>query len=152
MPVLADVAIAPAILSGNTLISLGLFALVVALETIVVWRLEWGSLRRSFFDMLMANAASTVLGFVFYLGLYSVSYACRSVPYSDGKHVVTSCGWSVPSVLILVLMWLASVIIEGGVLLLLHRHPPRQTWIAVIIANVVSYLLLSPIFFLLFLM
>src|SRR5215475_2828881 len=117
MSVLADVAIAPTILSGNTLNSLVLFVLVVGIETIVLWRLEWGNLRRSFFDALMANAASTVLGFAFYLALYGTSYACRSIPNSDGKHVVTSCGCSISPIFILILMALASVIIEGGVLL-----------------------------------
>lgn len=151
MPFLADVAVVPMIVSGGALYGSILFVLVVVLESLVLWRLKWGTLRRSFVDTLIANAVSTILGLVVYSAIFSVGYACRSVPYSDGVHVVTSCGWDISPIIVFILLWAASVAIEGGVLLLLRRHPPRQTWKASIIGNVVSYLLLSPFFVALFL-
>jgi hypothetical protein len=151
MLLLADVAIAPMIFSGGALVGGLLFIFVVALESLVLWRLKWGNFRRSFVDTLIANAVSTILGLGIYLVVFNVGYDCRSVPYSDGVHVVTSCGWSISPIIVFVLLWIASVIIEGGVLLLMRRHPPRQTWKVSIVANIVSYLLLSPFFAALFL-
>jgi hypothetical protein len=143
MFVIADVAVGPIILFGGLTLGLVVFLPIVLVESLVLWRLSWGSFRRSLGDSAIVNLASTLVGLVLFALFVQTAFQCVRVPAGDGQHTVNSCGWVVPPLLGLVALWALSVAIEGGVLLLLKRHAPRQTWIAALAVNAVSYLLLG---------
>jgi hypothetical protein len=104
----------------------GLGALVVVLpaiilvEAIVLRLLKWGTLWKALLDAFLMNLASSVAGAcVFSLGFLALTSAAL---------------WTS-----LLVSGVLSVLIEGGVLTLLKRHPARQTWTAALAANLVSY-------------
>src|SRR5262245_14287584 len=146
---LADVAIAPVITQSPALGLLWL-ALVILLETLIFRWLQWGTIRRSLVDTFAANFISTVFGIFFFAAFMLVAFQCTTIPVNNGQNVMHSCGWSSFTIPGLIVLWLLSSLIEGGVLLLLRRHPARQTWRTALIANFVSYLLLSPFLLVLF--
>lgn len=115
------VLLAVAALSVGALIVLTLIISVV--EATVMFFLKWDKFGRSLWASLLMNVTSTIFGGVLVaLGLLGGSY-----------------------------IWLAaafvlSVLIEGGVLMLMKRGAARQNWIACLISNLVSYLfILLPI-------
>jgi hypothetical protein len=81
---------------------------------------KWGTLRRSIADAAITNVVSTVIGAIL---LFSLSV----------RPLLTSF---IP---VLLITWGWSVLVKGGVLLLMRRHPPRQTWRTALYANIVSY-------------
>lgn len=104
----------------------GLGALIVVLpaiilvEAIVLRLLRWGTLWKSLLDAFLMNLASSVVGAcVFSLGFLALT----------AEALWTS----------LLVSGVLSVLIEGGVLMLLKRHPARQTWTAALVTNVVTY-------------
>jgi hypothetical protein len=107
--------LAIAALSVGALIVLTLIISIV--EAIVMLLLKWGKFGRSLWASLLMNVTSTIFGGVLLaLGLLGGSYV-----------------W-------LVVAFVLSVLIEGGVLMLMKRGVARQNWIASLIANVLSYL------------
>jgi hypothetical protein len=147
MFVIADVAVGPIILFGGLTLGLVAFVPIVLIEALVLWRLKWGSFGRSLGDSAIVNLASTLVGLVLFVLFVQTAFQCQRVPAGDGQHTINSCGWLVSPLVGLVVLWALSVAIEGGVLLLLKRHAPRQTWIAALAGNAVSYLLLGLFFF-----
>jgi len=145
--VIADVAVGPIILFGGLTLGLIAFVPIVLIESLVLWRLRWGSFGRSLGDSAIINVASTLVGLVLFTLFVQTAFQCVRVPAGDGQHTVNSCGWLISPLLGLAIFWALSVAIEGGVLLLLKRHAPRQTWIAALAGNAVSYLLLGLFFF-----
>jgi hypothetical protein len=143
MLTIADVAVGPTILFGGLTLGLILFVPILIIETLALWGLRWGSLGRSLVDALIANIASTIFGLVFFTLFFNISFQCQRIPTSDGLHSVQSCDWTISPVLWFAAMVVLSILIEGGVLLLRRRHPPRKTWIAAIAANIASYALLG---------
>jgi hypothetical protein len=147
MFVIADVAVGPIILFGGLTLGLVAFVPIVLIEALVLWRLRWGSFGRSLGDSAIVNLASTLVGLVLFALFVQTTFQCVRVPADDGQHTINSCGWLVSPLVGLVVLWALSVAIEGGVLLLLKRHARRQTWIAALASNAVSYLLLGLFFF-----
>ncbi|MBA3531249.1 MAG: hypothetical protein H0T73_04925 [Ardenticatenales bacterium] len=100
--------------------------LVVLIEAAVLWKMGWGTFRRSFLDSLGMNVLSVLLGAVILIPLAPL--------------------------FLLIIAFALSVLIEGGVLTMLKRHPVRETWTGALAANAASYaawlllflLLLSP--------
>ncbi len=91
--------------------------IISVVESIVMFLLKWDKFGRCLWASLLMNVTSTIFGGVLIaLGLFGGSF-----------------------------IWLAaafvlSVLIEGGVLMLMKRGAARQNWIVSLIANLVSYL------------
>jgi hypothetical protein len=90
-------------------------------------------------DALLINVASALAGVaLYYVGTPQDVYT-RYDPREGGRVYETRAP-IIPTPLAFVLAWALSVAIEGGVLLLLKRHPRAQTWRAALAINVASYL------------
>jgi|AGTN01.2.fsa_nt_gi hypothetical protein len=96
------------------------FAPILLVEGFVLWRMKWGSFPRSLFDSLLMNFTS-FLGLV--LGL--------------GPYIAGSGPWG------LTLFGTYSIMVEGTLLMLLERHPPKLVWSAVLIANLLGCIVLD---------
>lgn len=96
------------------------FVPIMLLESIVLWRMKWGSYRLSFFDALMMNFASFI-GLL--LGL--------------GPYITTTGLWG------LTLFCTYSTMVEGAVLMLLERHHPKKVWLCAVVANGLSCAMLG---------
>jgi hypothetical protein len=88
--------------------------LVVLLEASVLWKRGWGTFRRAFLDSLAMNVVSVLIGAVILIPLAPL--------------------------FLLIIAFALSVLIEGGVLTMLKRHPVREVWQATLAANAASYL------------
>ena len=143
MLIIGDVAIGPTILFGGLAFGLILFVPILIIEALALWGLKWGSFGRTLVDALLANVASAIFGLVFFTVFFSVSFQCRRVPTADGQHSVQSCDWTISPAVWFIAMAALSILIEGGVLLLLRRHPARRTWRSAVLENVASYVLLA---------
>ena len=110
----------------------GLFLLptIFIAEAIVLLVMRWGTVWRCLLDAALANLASSLFGFV---GL------CGVITGAEPDSVLA---W----VALLIVAWGVSILIEGAVLRALKRHPTRQTWLASLITNSVSYALLAVLF------
>ncbi len=96
------------------------FVPIMLLEAIVLWRLKWGGFKICLIDSLMINFASFI-GLLLGLG-----------PYITGSGI-----WG------LTLFGTYSIMVEGAFLMLLERHPLKQVWLAVLIANLSSCIMLG---------
>src|SRR5262245_53916733 len=143
MLIIGDVAVGPTILFGGLMLGLVIFVPILIVEALAFWGLRWGSFGRALLDALIANIASAIVGLVFFTLFYTASFQCRRIPTADGLHSVQSCDWTISPVLWFIVMVVLSILIEGGMLLLLKRHPPRKTWTSVIAANLASYVFLG---------
>jgi len=110
---------------GGALVAIGgvllLLTLVISIvESIVMLLLKWNKFSRSFWASLLMNVTSTIIGmfWVFAMGFLSDLNI-----------------W-----LIFAVSFLLSVLIEGGILMLMKRGATWQNWIVSLIANLVSYL------------
>ena len=143
MLITGDVAVGPTILFGGLMLGLVIFVPILIVEALALWGLKWGSFCRALIDALIANVASAIFGLVFFTLFYTTSFQCRRIPTADGQHSVQSCDWTISPILWFIAMAVLSILIEGGVLALLKRHPPRKTWTSAIAANLASYVLLG---------
>jgi hypothetical protein len=143
MLIIGDVAVGPTILFGGLALGLVVFIPILIVETLALWGLKWGSFGRALIDALIANGASAIFGLVFFTLFFNTSFQCRRIPTADGQHSVQSCDWTTSPILWFIAMAVLSILIEGGVLALLKRHPPRKTWTSAVAANVTSYVLLG---------
>jgi hypothetical protein len=110
----------------------GLAAAIVALLLIVLveagvlrW-LRWGTFRRSLLGSLAANGASNLVGLV-----------------ALGLMAVIGVAW------FLVVAFVASVGLEGMVLWLLNQSEPRKSWLGALIANVLTYIPMAVVYWVL---
>jgi hypothetical protein len=143
MLIIGDIAVGPTILFGGLAVGLVVFIPILIIETLVLWSLKWGSFGRALIDALIANIASAIFGLVFFTLFFTTSFQCRRIPTADGQHSVQSCDWTISPIVWFIAMVVLSILIEGGVLLLLKRHLPRKTWTSTIAANLASYALLG---------
>src|SRR3990172_1953487 len=91
--------------------------IISVVESIVMLLLKWDKFGRSLWASLLMNVTSTIFGGVLIaLGLFGGSYIWLAVAFT------------------------LSVLIEGGVLMLMKRGAARQNWIVSLVANLVSYL------------
>ena len=91
--------------------------IIITIEGIILWRLRWGSFKRALLAATLMNIASTILGF----GLVSLTIQWGFL------------GLSINLAL--------SILLEGMVLMLLKNKAIRENWIAALVANCTSYLL-----------
>lgn len=115
-----DVA-APWALIAAAVFSLGaliiLILIISVLESIVMLLLKWDKFGRGLWASLLMNVTSTIFGGVLIaLGLFGGSFIWLAAAFT------------------------LSVLIEGGVLMLMKRGAARQNWIVSLIANLASYL------------
>lgn len=113
----------PAILIVFGVIFGGLLsALILLVETLLLWRLRWASLGRSFLGALLANVASGILGFLWF-SIYLVRAEPPGLIFYAGSFVL-------------------SILVEAGVLMLLKRAARQENWRASLIVNTASYALI----------
>ncbi len=99
------------------LILCGSNVMIIGIESIVLWRLKWGSFKRAALGAIVMNIATSVIG----IGI---------VPFTMQLYF-----WG------LLIDFALSILIEGGILLLFKRDNKRATWLAALAANSASYLL-----------
>lgn len=92
--------------------------IVLVLEAVVLWLLKWDAFGRSLLSSFLMNLASTIVGVLAVGSLLS--------------------GW-INNFLAFVLALLLSILIEGGVLMLMKRGTRRENWRAAVVANIASY-------------
>jgi hypothetical protein len=105
-----------AVLGAGLGLAVLLLAVVVLVESVVLRLIGWGTFWRSLLASLLMNVASTILGLFF----ISLSF--------------------IHPVIWLSLAFLLSVLVEGGVLLLMDRSKARLGFLAALVANVITYL------------
>jgi hypothetical protein len=125
---LADIANGPAILAVGLVAGGALFLAVVLIETVALRLLRWGTFWRSLRDGLLANLASALVGLVI------------------GCVALGNSGFGGLPFAALIGAWLFSIVIEAGALKLLSSHTWRKIWIAALVANTASYVLVGPFF------
>jgi hypothetical protein len=124
MYTIADVISPWFVLSLGVVAAAGLFFIIVLIEALVLHGLKWGSFRLSLVDSFIINLISAAIGVVLFIFAISTwSFNLGAAPF-------------------FLLFGAVTVLIEGGILTLLKRHPLRTTWTAAIVINVVSYALL----------
>jgi|GEM_PF-1010051 hypothetical protein len=144
MLVVADIAAGPVFLLAGVFVGALVLLGIGVLEGVVLWRLSWGTFWRSLRDSILANIASGIVGVVISVLGGNRWEQCGYDPRAGGRW----CEVLVTPWVLVVGAWLLSVLIEGGVLMLLSKHPPRQIWIAALLINVASYVLLGVFAFL----
>lgn len=120
----------PLVAVGLGCILLIILTLIIStLESIVMFLLKWGRFGRSLWAALLMNITSTIFGLV--------ALAFSDVLIGDSNNL-------------LAIAFVLSVLIEGGVLMLMKRGAARQNWIMSLIANLASYIfIILPLFVLL---
>lgn len=106
-------------LAFGAVVAAGFFFIIVLIEALVLRGLKWEPFRLSFLDSLVINLTSTAFGVLL--------FAFSAWTLNQGAAAL------------LLLSGVLSVLIEGGVLTLLKRHPLRQTWTAAVAINAASY-------------
>jgi hypothetical protein len=94
-------------------------ATLLLLETFVLVLIKWDYFGRAFLAALVMNLVSTVIGLILDLTLW----------YGQIWWIILAA-------------FVISVIVEGGLLMLMKRSAPRLNFIAAVAANLASYLLL----------
>ena len=107
-------------IAAFSIVALIVLTLIITIaEAIVMLLLKWDKFGRSLLASLLMNVTSTIFGGVLIaLGVLGGSYA-----------------W-------LVAAFVLSVLIEGGVLMLMNRGAVRQNLLTSLIANLASYLVI----------
>jgi hypothetical protein len=110
--------------TGGAFIGAGLVLAVLTLaitgvESIVMLLLRWDRFGRCLWAAFLMNVASTIFGGV----------------------LIAYLGWA-SKYIWLPVSFVLSVLIEGGVLMLMKRGAARQNWRVSLVANLVSYLLI----------
>ena len=111
-------------------VAIFIFLLIIFVEAIALRLLKWRTFGLALLDAFLMNVASALIG-------------C-AIP---AVYLITD---SVPGTLLgLAGAWVLSIGIEGGVLTITNSirktkpHPARQTWLASVVANTASYVLLG---------
>ena len=89
----------------------------LVIESLALWLLKWSSFGRSLLAAFLMNLVSTVLGSV-----------------QVGPSIL-----GINFYVIFLLAFFLSVLIEGGVLMLMKKGAARQNWTASLVANAASY-------------
>jgi hypothetical protein len=112
--------------AGGMLAIIFAAVIIVLIESIILWRLRWGSFARSMLAGFVMNFATSVLGLGLIAALLYLGY------------------WG------LLIDFAISVLVEGGILMLFKRGAARENWKATLIVNAASYLLvILPMYLLL---
>jgi hypothetical protein len=121
MPVLlADVIGGPVFVLAGGIAALILLAAVVIIETPVLVLMHWQPFLYSLRDAVIVNLVSMAVGFVMVQVLF---------PFDLITMVVIS--------------WLLSIIVEGGVLMLLRSESAQRSFLASLAMNTASYVVVA---------
>lgn len=104
------------------------FCVIVLIEGTILWKLKWAKFGKSLLASLLINVASAVVGAILYIGLN------RSIGTLEDLLSQNLLGF-------LIVSWLITMPIEGGVLVLLNRSDLRLSIRLAFIINFVSYIL-----------
>jgi hypothetical protein len=107
---------------------LAYFFVIVLIEGIVLWKLKWAKFRKSLLASLLVNVTSTIVGVILYFGIN------RSIGTLEDLLTQNLPG-------LIIVSWLITIPIEGGVLVLLNRSDWRLSIRLAFIINFVSYIL-----------
>jgi hypothetical protein len=108
-----------ALLAGGSILALCIFTILIALvEAVALTLLRWGAFKRSGLVALVMNIVSSIVG-----GTLLVLMPTQSLLW-------------------IILSFVLSVLIEGGILMLFKRGAARQNWTAALVANLASYIIL----------
>jgi hypothetical protein len=139
MLIIADVAAGPAIFLFGIVAGVVLVFVIALVEAIVLRLLRWAGFWRALLDSFAMNLVSTLAGLVLNAFVADFYQSCGYDPARGGRY----CDWLMSPWSLLLAAGLLSVLIEGGVLLLLRRRPAGETWRAALAANVASYALIA---------
>lgn len=117
---LADVIDGPVFVLAGGMAALVLLAAVVIIETPVLILMRWQPFLASLRDAVIVNVASAAVGLVMVQTLF----------YFDPITMV-------------VISWLLSIIVEGGVLMLLRQESAQRSFLASLAMNTASYVVLA---------
>jgi len=111
---------------GGVLVGIGVGLIILTpiigiIEAVVMFLLKWDKFWRSLWVSLLMNAISTIFG----IGSVVVGFL-----FSDLSL------W-----LQVILAFLLSLLLEGGVLMLMKRNATRLNWLTSLYTNIASYLL-----------
>lgn len=137
MPIIGDIAAGPPFILVGVIYGAIVLAIVTLAEGAALRLLGWGTFARSLRDALLVNLASAIVGIV--MSALAQERAAGYDPERGGRLYDAPL---VAPALALLIAWALSVAIEGALLLRLGGQPPRRTWTAAVVINVVSYLLL----------
>ncbi len=122
--------------------------LVTSVEGLVLWLAFGVSFKASFWQILIANICSTLAGAVvwFFQAVVVSRMVIRTMP--DFVN-----GYSYVAIVLILIYYAKSVLVEGLVLLRAKARAkiglrPARLWKAVLLANIASYLIMGPIFYL----
>jgi hypothetical protein len=90
---------------------------IIGLESLVLWRLRWGGFKRALLAGFMMNIATTILG----IGV---------VPFTLSLGLAG-----------LLIDFALSILVEGGILMLFKRGVVCENWVAALVSNIASYIL-----------
>lgn len=143
------------VLFGGVLASV-LLGIVILIEAAVLRLLNWNGCWRSLGASLLMNLVSGLIGLLliwvledrqialslvaWYVFLFSGSFASLLGIMQSSQSIITLC---------MVVTCILSIAIEGGMLTVVNPSGGRRNWIAALVTNVVSYLLLhvaTPLF------
>jgi len=126
-----DLAIWPIFLAFGLLVLCLIFPAIIIVEAVVLRLLKWDTSWRVLLDSAIINIVSGVFGIL--------------IP--GGAALITE---NLTGIIVgLVASWLVSIVIEGGILLLIAKIrkqeplPTRQAWVGSAVANTVSYVMLG---------
>lgn len=109
--------------------------IIILIEAAVLKLLKWGTFGRSLLAVSVANIATTLIGLIWLAINYLGSLALQ----------IGVSGW-----LGLVVAFILSFLVEAGILMLFKRGAARENWVASLVANIASYLLVILPVYLLF--
>jgi len=101
---------------------------IILIEAAVLRLLKWGTFGRSLLAEFVANIITTLIGLL-WLGIYYLGIGTSVLPGN-----IRGPGS-------LIVAFLLSVMIEAGILMQFKRDAARENWVASIVANIASYLL-----------
>ena len=107
------------------------FFVIVLIEGTILWKLKWAKFGKSLLSSLLINVASAVVGAVGYILIIGLT---RSISTLEDILSQNLLGF-------LIVSWLITIPIEGGVLVLLNRSDWRLNIRLTFIINFVSYIL-----------
>jgi hypothetical protein len=106
------------------------FLMISILEALILRLIRWGDIGQSLRDSLLINLVTTVIGFALAFGVFGFYDSFSNFYLKEFLPVY-------------LFMWVLTILIEGLLLGLMRTHSAKKTWIAAILVNTCSYLLLA---------
>lgn len=138
MLVIADIAGGPVFVFFGLWIGLIVLLLLSLIEAPVLWKHGWATWWMSLRDSLIMNTATTIVGIVLAVTTQDLLNNCGYDPERGGRW----CEPLLPEWSIWLIMFVLTVAIEYGVLLLLRKEADKKLLLRIVaIANLITYAL-----------